>query len=61
MIECSVGDPYVDGFLCFSGKMFVVLIYYFEVGDDGMRIIVGFTVDIKCTGYMTAMFFQSIL
>ena len=46
--------------LAFSGNLFTVLIYYFEVGDVDMRVVVGFTVDVNCTCYMTAMSFHSI-
>ena len=47
----------MDGF---SGNLFSVLIYYFEVGHVGIGMVVGFPVDVNCTGYMTAMFFHSV-
>ena len=33
--ECQVVDLDVDGFPGFSGNLFAVLVYYFEVGDIG--------------------------
>ena len=60
MIECWVVDPDVDSFPGFSCNLFPVLIYYFEVGKVDMTVVVRFSVDVNCTGYMTAMFFGSI-
>ena len=60
MTECKVVDPDVDGFPVFSVNLFTVLIYYFEVEDVGTGMAFGFTVDVYCTGYLTAMFFYSI-
>ena len=57
MIQCQVVDPDVDGF---SGNLFAVLIYYFEVGDVSTGMVAGFTVDVNCTDYMIAMFLYSI-
>ena len=34
-IECQVGDPDMDDFLGLSGNLFLVFIYYFQVGDVG--------------------------
>ena len=59
-IECWVVDPHVDGFLDTSGNSFAVLIYFFDVGDAVMGVVLGFTVDINYSGYMSAMFFHSI-
>ena len=53
-------DPDEDGSPGFSANMFAVLIYYFEVGDVGMGLVVGFTVVVNSTCYMTAMFFHSM-
>ena len=36
-------------------------IYYFEKGDVGFGMIVGYTVLVNCTGDVTAVFFYSIL
>ena len=44
MNKCQVVDPDVDGF---SGNFFAVLIYYFEVGEVGMGVVVAFTVDVN--------------
>ena len=60
MIECCIVGCDVDSIPGFSGKLFAVSIYYFEVGDVGTRVVVDFTEDVKCTGYMPAMFFHSI-
>ena len=51
----------MDGFSSFPGNLFTVLIYYFEVGDVCLGMIVGHTVLVNCTGDMTAVFFYSIL
>ena len=51
----------MDGFSCFPGNLFTVLIYYFEMGDVGFGMNVGHTVLVNCTGDMTAVFFASIL
>ena len=56
-VECHVLDPDVDGF---SSNLFAFLIYYFEVGGASLVVVVGFTVDVNCTGYMTTLFFHSI-
>ena len=37
MIKCHVVDPEWDGF---SVGLFAFLIYYFEVGDVGMQVVV---------------------
>ena len=51
----------MDGFSSFPGNLFAVLIYYFVMGDNGFRMIVGYTVLVNCTGDVTAVFFDSIL
>ena len=51
----------MDGFSSFTGNLFAVLIYYFEMGDVGFGMIVGYTVLVNSTGDMTAVFFDSIL
>ena len=61
MSGCLVVDSDVDGFPGFSCNLFGVLIYYFEVGDVGMGVVVGFTLDVNCTNYMAGMFFRSVL
>ena len=40
MTECQADDPEVDAFPDFSGNLFPVLIYYFEVGDVGIVVVV---------------------
>ena len=60
MVKCKVVDPHANGFHSFSGNLFEVLIYYFEVYNVGMEVVVGFTVDINFTGDMTVMSFHSI-
>ena len=60
-VDCQVGGPVVDVFPGFSGAIFAVLIYYFAVGNIGRGTDVGVNVDVNCTHYMTAMFFNSIL
>ena len=56
-IECWVVNPDVDGS---SGNFFAVLIFYFEVGDVGTEVVVGITMVVNYTGYMTTMSFYSI-
>ena len=51
----------MDGLSSFPGNLFAVLIYYFKMTDDGFGMIVGYTVSVKCTGDVTAVFFYSIL
>ena len=60
MIECKIVDPDVDGFPDLSGDLFAVLIYYFEMGDAGMKAVDRFAVDVNCTGYLIVMLFHSI-
>ena len=50
----------MDGFPGFSGDLFAFLIYNFEVGDVGIVMVVGLTVDVHVTGYLAAMIFHSI-
>ena len=57
LVECCVVDLDVDAV---SGNLFSVLINYFEVAGVGTGVVVGFTVDVNCTGSMTAMYFDSI-
>ena len=56
-MECQVVDPHLDGF---SGNLFAHIIYYFEVGNVGIEMVVRFTVEVKYTGTMTAVFFYFI-
>ena len=60
MIKCQDIFPDVDGFPCFFGNFFAVLIHYFEVGDIGIEVVVGFTVNVNYAGNLTAMFFHFI-
>ena len=57
MIECWAVDSDMDGVTGFSSYLFAVLIPYFEVGDVGTGLVVGFIMNVNCTGYMTAMVF----
>ena len=50
--------PDVDGF---PDNVFAVLISYFEVEDISIGLVVVFTLNADCTGYMTAMFFHYFL
>ena len=59
MIDGWVVDPDIDVFPGFPGNLFVVLIFYIEVGEFGEGVVVGTTVDVNCIGYMTAMMFHS--
>ena len=45
----------MDGFSSFYGKLFAVLIYYFEMGDVGFGMIVGYTVLVNCTANVTVL------
>ena len=40
MIEYQAVDADVDGFPGFSSNMFALLIYYFEVGDVGIWLVI---------------------
>ena len=60
MIECHVVDTDMDDFPGFSGNLFTTLVYDFEGVDVGMGLVVGFTVDINFTGYMSTTFFHSM-
>ena len=59
VIQHWVVDPNVDGFPGFSGKLFSTLVHYFEVGDVSMVVVVWFTVNVNCTGYMNVTFLHS--
>ena len=59
-VECQIVDPGLDSFPGWYCNLFTVLIYYFEVGDLVMGVVFACTVDIYCTGFMTATFFHSI-
>ena len=45
----------------FSVYLFVVLVYYLEVGDVGLGVVIGNTVFVNCTGDMTIVFFYSVI
>ena len=45
----------------FLENLFTILIYYFEMGDVGFGMIVGYTVLVNYNGNMTVVFFDSIL
>ena len=47
----------MDGF---SGYLFALLVYYLEVGDICLVMLVGNAMYVNCTGDMTIMFFNSI-
>ena len=57
-IGCQALYLDVDGF---PDNLFAMLLYYSEVGDVCIRVVVKFIVDVNGTGNMTAMFFQSIV
>ena len=40
----------MEGFSSFSGILFAILVYYFEVGDASFGIVVGYTALVNCTG-----------
>ena len=41
------------------GSLFSILVYYLEMGDVGLEMIVGNAVFVNCTGNMTILFFYS--
>ena len=45
----------MDGFPGFSGSLFAVLTYFYEVGNVGMGMVAYFTVDVNFTDYTTAI------
>ena len=47
----------MDGF---CGNLFAVLLYYLEVGDVGLGMIIGNAVYVNCTGVITFVFYYSI-
>ena len=57
-IEGRIVNSDMDGFSSFPGNLSAVLIYYFEMGDAGFGMIVGYTVLVNCTG---DVFFDLIL
>ena len=60
VVESRNVNSNLDGFSRFPGNLFAVLIYYFEMGNVGFGVIVGYTVLVNCTGDVTAVFFDSI-
>ena len=58
-VEVRVVDCNMNGISSFPGNLFAV--YYLEVGDVGLQVVVGNAVYVTCTGDMTIMFFYSIL
>ena len=59
-VEGRVVDSKQHGFSIFSGNVFAALVYYPEVGDVGMGLVVGNAVFVNCTGDMTIVFFYSV-
>ena len=57
IVEGRVVDSNMDGF---SGNVFAILVYYLEVGDAGMGVIVGNAVYVNCTGDLTVVSIYSI-
>ena len=51
----------MNGFSSFPGNLVAILVYYLEVGDVGFGMLIGHTVLMNCTGYVTAVFTVSIL
>ena len=54
-----VVDSNMDGLSSFSGNLFAVLVYYLEVGDDCVEVVIGNAVFVNCTGEMTIVFIYS--
>ena len=50
----------MNGFASFSGNFFAVLVYYLEVGDVVLEVVVGNAVFVHYTGDMTYVLFSSI-
>ena len=61
VVEGRFVDFNIDGFSCFSGNMFAVLIYYLEVEDVGLRMVVENAVFVNCTSDMTIVHFSLYL
>ena len=61
VVEGRIVNSDMDSFSSFPGNLFDVLIYYFEMGDVGFGMIVGYTVLVNCTGDVIAVSFDSIL
>ena len=57
MVEGKVVDSNMDGL---SGSLFAILVYYPEVEDLGLEVVVGNAVYVNCTGDMTTVFLYSI-
>ena len=57
MVEGMIVNSNMNGF---SDILFVVLVYYPEVGDVGSRVVVGNAVFVSCTGDMTIVFFYTL-
>ena len=55
-VEGRIANSNINGFSSFPGNLFTILVYYFEVGDVGIGMIVGHTVLVNFSGYMTAVF-----
>ena len=51
----------MNGFSGFPSNFLAILVYYFEVGDVGIGMIVGHTMLVNITRDVTAVFFDSIL
>ena len=51
-----VVDSNMNGFYSFSGNLFSILVYYFEVENNGLGVVVGNVVFVNCTGDMTIVF-----
>ena len=61
MVEGRIVNSDMNGFSSFPGNLYAVSIYYYEMGDVGFGLIVGYLVLINCTGNVTVVFFDSIL
>ena len=48
-----VVDSNMNGFCRCSGNLFAILIYYVEVGDVGLGVVVENTVFVNCTFHLT--------
>ena len=59
-LKDSIVDSNIDSFSSFSGNLFTLLVFYHEVADISLGVVVGNAVYVKCTGDMTIVFFYSI-
>ena len=60
-VEGRIINSNMNGFPNFTGNLFSILVYYFQVGDVGSGMVGGHTMLVNCTGDVTVGFFNSLL